>query len=249
MFSLTNKVAIVTGSRRGIGKAIAKALAQAGANVIVSDIDLSETQATADEIANETGQQTLAVKCDVAQKSEVEEMVKATVEKFGKLDILVNNAGILIGKPVLEMTNEEYEKLMNINLRGYLFCAQEAVKSMSEGGRIVNIASIAGMFGSPVWALYCASKASVISLTKSLAVTLAPKKILVNAIAPGLIETDMTKDLLADQKMREYLLGRTPLGRPGQPEEIARVAVFLASDGASFMTGTTVVADGGWLAG
>ena len=248
MFSLENKVAIVTGARRGIGRGIALALAEAGADVVVSDIELLECQKVVEEIES-LGRKGLAVKCDVTQKLEVDEMVKKTVEKFGKVDILVNNAGILISKLVTDVTAEEYEKLMSINVRGYLFCAQEAAKVMQEGGRIINIASIAGMFGSPVWAVYCASKAAVINLTKSLAVTLAPKKVNVNAIAPGLIETDMTKDLLADQKMREYLLGRTPLGRPGQPEEIGKVAVFLASDGVSFMTGATVVVDGGWLAG
>ena len=248
MFSLENKVAIVTGARRGIGRGIALVLAKAGADVVVSDISLEDCQKVVEEIEG-LGRKGLAVKCDVTQKSEVEEMVKKTIEDFGKLDILVNNAGILTQSPVAEVTAEEFQRVMDINLRGYLFCAQEAAKVMDEGARIVNITSIAGMFGSPVWSVYCASKAGVISLTKSLALALAPKKIHVNAIAPGLIETEMTKDLLADQKMREYLLGRTPLGRPGQTEDIGKVAAFLASDGVSFMTGATVVVDGGWLAG
>lgn len=254
MFDLTNKVAIVTGSRRGIGKGIAKAFSQAGANVTVSDIDLEETQKTADEIAKETDRETLAVKCDVTQKQEVEEMVRQTVAKFGKLDILVNNAGIAPFKPFLEMTEEDWDKVLDINLKGQFLCAQAAAREMvkQNWGRIINIASIAagqvGVGFSQI-AHYCASKGGVTAFTEALALELGPMGIRVNAIGPGVIETKMTEGLMSDEQMKQGLLARMPVGRFGQPKDIAALSVYLASDEADFITGTTIFIDGGWLAG
>lgn len=254
MFDLTNKVAVVTGSRRGIGKGIAKALSQAGANVTVSDIDLAETQITADEIAKETGKEILAVKCDVTQKNEVEEMVAQTVTKFGKLDILVNNAGIAPFKAFLEMTEEDWDKVLDINLKGQFLCAQAAAKEMVKNnwGRIINIASIAsGQVGTgfPQIAHYCASKGGVTAMTEALADELTPMGINVNAIGPGMIETAMTEGILADEQTSKAYLARIPKGRFGKPEDIGYLAVYLASDEADYITGATIFIDGGWLAG
>ncbi len=254
MFDLTNKVAIVTGSRRGIGKGIAKALAQAGANVVVSDIDLTETQKTADEIAQETGQETLAVKCDVTNKNEVEEMVTQTVARFGKLDILVNNAGITGMKPFLEMSEEDWDKVLDINLKGQFLCAQAAIREMvrQKSGRIINLTSIvAGQVGTGAVqaAHYSASKGGVTALTETLAAEFGSQGITVNAIGPGVIETAMTENFLADDKMKQWMLSRIPKGRFGKPEDIGYLAVYLASDEADYVTGATIFIDGGWLAG
>ena len=253
MFDLTGKVAIVTGARRGIGKGIVLALAEAGADVVVSDISLEDCQKVVGEI-EALGKKGLAVKCDVALKSEVEEMVKKTVEEFGKVDILVNNAGILGFKPFLEMTEEEWDKVLDVNLKGQFLCAQTAAKEMvkNEWGRIINIASIASGqvgIGYPLIAHYCASKGGITAMTEALALELSPQGINVNAIGPGVIETAMTKDMLTDEKTKQGMLARLPKGRVGQPEDIGAAAVFLASDEADYVTGATLFVDGGWLAG
>jgi len=253
MFDLTGKVAIVTGARRGIGRGIALALAKAGADVTVSDISLEDCQKVVDEIEG-LGRKGLAVKCDVTQKSEVEEMVQKTVEEFGKVDILVNNAGIVEFKPFLELTEEEWDKVLDVNLKGYFLCAQATAKEMvkNKWGRIVNIASIASGqvgVGFPQIAHYCASKGGIVALTEALALELSPQGINVNAIGPGVVETDMTKGMLSDEKTKQGLLLRVPKGRVGQPEDIGAAAVFLASDEADYITGATLFVDGGWLAG
>lgn len=254
MFDLSGKVAIVTGSRRGIGKGIAKALAEAGANVVISDISFEDCQKTAQEISQETGVETLAVECDVTKKDQVEEMVQKTVEKFGKLDILVNNAGIAEFKPFLEMTEGDWDRTLDINLKGQFLCAQAAAKEMAKQkwGRIINIASIAAGqvgVGFPQVAHYCASKGGITALTEALAGELTPLGINVNAIGPGVIETKMTEGILADEKAAKGFLARIPKGRFGKPEDVAYLAVYLASDEADYVTGATIFVDGGWLAG
>lgn len=253
MFDLTGKVAIVTGARRGIGRGIALKLAEAGADVVVSDISLEDCQKVAGEI-EALDRKGLAVKCDVTQKSEVEEMVAQTVKEFGKVDILVNNAGIAGTKPFLEMTEEDWDKVLDINLKGQFLCAQSAVKEMvkQKSGRIINLASIAAGqtgVGFAQSAHYCASKGGVTAMTEAMAVEFAPLGINVNAIGPGIIETAMTEDFLADEKMKQWLLSRIPKGRFGKPEDVAAVAVFLASDEADYVNGATIFVDGGYLAG
>ncbi len=253
MFDLTGKVAIVTGARRGIGRGIALALAESGADVVVSDISLEDCQKVVEEIESQGGKG-LAVKCDVTQKSEVEEMVKKTVEEFGKVDILVNNAGILGFKPFLEITEEGWNKVLDVNLKGQFLCAQAAAKEMvkNKWGRIINITSIASGqvgIGYPLIAHYCASKGGITAMTEALALELSPQGINVNAIGPGVIETEMTKDMLADGKTKQGMLARLPKGRVGQPEDIGAAAVFLASDEADYVTGATLFVDGGYLAG
>lgn len=254
MFDLSGKIAIVTGARRGIGRGIALSLVQAGADVVVSDVSLEDCQKVVGEV-EALGRKGLAVKCDVSKKAEVDEMVQKTVAEFGKVDILVNNAGILGGfKPFLELTEEDWDKVIEINLKGQFLCAQSAAREMirNKWGRIVNIASIASGqvgVGFPQIAHYCASKGGITAMTEALALELSPQGVNVNAIGPGVIETEMTKGMLADEKTRQGMLMRVPKGRVGQPEDIGAAAVFLASDEADYITGATLFVDGGWLAG
>ena len=251
--NLKDKVVIVTGARRGMGKTHALVLAKAGAKVVVSDISKEDCQKVVGEIKKDRGEAT-AIKCDVSKKEEVEDLVKKTIEKFGKLDILVNNAGIAQFKPFLELTEEEWDRTLDINLKGYFLCAQAAAKEMAKqkSGVIINIASVAmGQvgIGFPNIAHYCASKGGIVGMTEALAVELAPYNIRVNAIAPGLIETPMIDSIKQDPKTMEAMLAKVPMHRVGKPEEVSNLVLFLASDESSYMTGSTVVIDGGWLAG
>jgi len=250
---LKDKVAIITGARRGMGRTHALVLAKAGAKVVVSDISLEDCQKVVDEIKSNGGE-AIAVKCDVTKKEEVDEMVRKTVEQFGKLDILVNNAGICQFKPFLELTEEEWDRTLNINLKGYFLCAQAAAKEMAKqkSGVIVNIASVAmGQVGVgfPALAHYCAAKGGIVAMTETLALELAPLNIRVNAIAPGMIDTPMVESSKQDPKTMEATLVRVPLHRMGKPEEVSNLVLFLVSDASSYITGSTVVIDGGWLAG
>jgi NAD(P)-dependent dehydrogenase (short-subunit alcohol dehydrogenase family) len=250
---LKGKVAIITGARRGMGRSNAITLAKAGAKVVVADISLEDCQKVVEEIKKAEGK-AMAVKCDVSKKEEVDEMVKKTVDKWGKVDILVNNAGICQFKPFLELTEEEWDRTIDINLKGYFLCAQAAAKEMvkQKSGIIVNIASIAmGQVGVgfPTLVHYSASKGGIVAMTETLALELAPFNIRVNAIAPGAIETPMIDPLKADPKTMEGTLARIPLHRVGKPEEVSNLVLFLASGASSYMTGSTVVIDGGWLAG
>jgi len=253
MEDLKGKIAIVTGARRGMGRSHVLKLAEAGAKVVVSDISQEECQLVVDEL-KKTGGEGLAVKCDISKKAEVEEMVKKTVEKFGKVDILVNNAGICQFKSFLELTEEEWDRTLDINLKGYFLCAQAAAKEMvkQKSGVIINIASVAmGQqgIGFPNIAHYCASKGGIVGMTEALAVELAPYNIRINSISPGMIETPMIDPVTKDPKMKEAILARVPMRRAGKPEEVSNLVLFLASDQSSYMTGSTVVIDGGWLAG
>lgn len=250
---LKGKVAIVTGARRGMGKSHALVLAKAGAKVVVSDISQEECEIVVEEIKKGKGE-ALAIKCDVSQKAEVDEMVRKTIDEFGRVDILVNNAGICQFKPFLDLTEDDWDRTININLKGYFLCAQAAAKEMvkQKSGVIVNIASIAmGQVGVgfPTLAHYCASKGGIIGMTETMALELAPHGIRVNAISPGAIETPMIDPLKSDPKTMEGTLARVPLHRTGKPEEVSNLVLFLASDNSSYMTGSTVVIDGGWLAG
>ncbi|HUW71855.1 MAG TPA: SDR family NAD(P)-dependent oxidoreductase [Candidatus Humimicrobiaceae bacterium] len=253
MEDLKEKVAIVTGARRGMGKSHALKLAKAGAKVTVSDISQEECQQVVDEI-QKAGGDGLAIKCDVSNKKEVDEMIKKTVEKFGRVDILVNNAGICQFKPFLEMTEEEWDKTLNINLRGYFFCAQAVAKEMvkHKSGAIVNIASVVmGQIGKGMAGLahYSASKGGIAALTKTLALELAPYNIRVNAIAPGAIDTPMAASTKTDPKVLEQTLAVIPLHRMGKAEEVSNTVLFLSSDASSYITGSIIVVDGGWIAG
>lgn len=246
---LKDKVVLVTGGSRGIGRATAEEFLAEGARVFIAAHKQQEVETALQELGK-LGSVSGSV-TDVSDVSQIKEMVEKAVADFGQIDILINNAGIFPQKNLMEVTPEEWDECFAVNLKGYMFCSQEAAKVMAEkdvSGAMVNIASIAGVIGFPTAAAYCATKAGIISLTKSLALGLAPK-IRINAIGPGVIDTVMVKDLLANDQMAQYLMSKTPLKRVGKPEEIAKVAVFLASDAASFMTGTTVFVDGGWLTG
>lgn len=250
---LKGKVAIITGSRRGMGRTHALMLAQAGSKVVVSDISEEDCQKVVEEI-EKAGGKALAIKCDVTKKEEINEMVKKTVEKFGKLDILVNNAGIVQFKTFLEMTEQEWDKTLDINLKGYFLSAQAAAKEMAKqkSGVIINIASVAmGQQGIGMANIvhYCASKGGIAGMSEAMAMELAPYNIRVNVISPGMIETPMIDPVKEDPKMMEAMLARVPMHRVAKPEEVSNLVLFLASDASSYMTGSLVVIDGGWLAG
>ncbi|MFH1582280.1 MAG: SDR family NAD(P)-dependent oxidoreductase [bacterium] len=253
MADLKNKVAIITGARRGMGRTHALVLAKAGARVVVADISKEDCEKVVEEIKKKKGE-AIAIKCDVTKKEEVDKMVLAAVEKWGRVDILVNNAGIAQFFPFLEMTEEDWSRTLDINLKGYFLCAQAAAKVMAKqkAGVIINIASVAmGQqgIGFPNIAHYCASKGGIVGMTEALAVELAPYNIRVNAVSPGMIETPMIDPIKKDAKSIKEILARVPMHRVGKPEEVSNLVLFLASDDSSYMTGSTTVIDGGWLAG
>lgn len=246
------KVVIVTGSRRGMGRTHVLAFAKAGAKVVVCDISQEECVEVVKE-AEKNGGEAIALKCDVTKKQEVDNVVNAAVDKWGRVDVLVNNAGIAQFFPFLEMKEEDWDRTININLRGYFLCAQAAAKQMAKqkSGVIVNIASVAmGQvgIGFPNVVHYCASKGGIVAMTEALAIELAPYNIRVNAIAPGMIETPMIAPVKEDVLAMQGMMTRIPMGRVGKPEEVSNLVLFLSSDDSSYMTGSTVVIDGGWLA-
>lgn len=252
MFELKNKVALVTGARRGMGKAHALALARQGAKVVVTDIDAAECQLVADEI-KANGGAAIGLRLDVSNPREVDRAFDATIKEFGRLDILVNNAGIYFSKPALELAEEDWDKMININLKGQFLCAQRAAKEMAKNkwGRIINIASIAsggvgvGIAGG---CHYTAAKGGVIGMTETMAVEWAPLGINVNAIGPGAIDTPMVSAAQLPREAMDAMLSCVPLKRIGRPEEVSAMVVFLASEEASYVTGATFYVDGGWLA-
>lgn len=250
LFDLHGKAAIVTGGAMGIGAAIAERLAEAGAAVLIADVNEEEARRTAARIG-ETGSQVVAFRANMSQVGDIRAMVAATVERFGRLDVLVNNAGIFPFTPALEMTEEQWDRVLDVNLKGAFFAAQAAARAMVAGGRIVNIASIDGLHPTGYLAHYDASKGGLVMLTRSLALELGPRGIAVNAIAPGSINTPgaaTTAALSGNSAIAmEGFLKRIPLGRVGEPDEIAKVALFLASGAADYITGELIVVDGGYL--
>lgn len=250
MFDLSAKKALVTGGSRGIGQGIALALAAQGAAVAVNYQTKAEAAEAVVSQIKQMGREALAIQADVADPASIAKMFAAIKNQWGKLDILINNAGILQYKPFEQLTLDDWNQTINVNLRGQFLCSQEAVKLMSAGGKIINIASISsgGMgIAYPQIAHYTTAKAGVVGLTEALANELGPKGINVNAIAPGAIETDMTKAALTDEKTKQDLLMRVPKKRIGQPADIGAAAAFLASDEADYITGTILYVDGGWL--
>ncbi|MDI7258939.1 MAG: 3-oxoacyl-[acyl-carrier-protein] reductase [Thermodesulfobacteriota bacterium] len=241
---LSGKVALVTGAAQGIGKAIALILAKNGADIVVSDINLEKAEETANEIRT-MGQKSLAMKSNVADLKDVEGMAKAIIEKFGKIDILVNNAGITRDRLILRMTEEDWDAVLDVNLKGTFNCTKAVIRYMSKqkSGRIVNIASVVGMMGNAGQANYSASKAGVIGLTKTIAREFAQRGINVNAIAPGYIQTPMTDGI--PEKAKEELKRLIPMDRLGQPEDVANAVLFLVSESSSYITGQVLNVNGG----
>jgi 3-oxoacyl-[acyl-carrier protein] reductase len=241
---LKGRVALITGAAQGIGKSIALLLAQNGANIVVSDINLERAEETAKEIES-IGSKAMAVKVDVANLKEVEQMVGAVLEKFGKIDILVNNAGITRDKLILRMTEEDWDAVLNVNLKGTFNCTKVVVRHMAKqrSGKIVSIASVVGEMGNAGQANYSASKAGVIGLTKTIAREFAQRRINVNAIAPGYIETPMTEIL--PEKVKEELKSLIPMERLGKPEDVAEAVLFLVSEESNYITGQVLNVNGG----
>ncbi|MGB7572658.1 MAG: 3-oxoacyl-[acyl-carrier-protein] reductase [Thermodesulfobacteriota bacterium] len=241
---LTGKVALVTGAAQGIGKAIALLLARNGADLVVSDINLEKAEETAKEI-RAIGPKAMAVKVDVANLSDVERMVAGILEKLAKIDILVNNAGITRDKLILRMTEEDWDAVLGVNLKGTFNCTKAVLRHMAKqrSGKIVNIASVVGEMGNAGQANYSASKAGVIGLTKTIAREYAQRGINVNAIAPGYIETPMTEAL--PEKAKEELRRLIPMERLGKPEDVAEAVLFLVSEESSYMTGQVLNVNGG----
>jgi len=245
LFNLKEKTALVTGGSRGIGRAVAIELAKLGANVA---INFSSNNKAAAEVALEVialGQKAVTYQADVANSAEVKEMIAAVVADFGSLDILVNNAGITRDGLILQMPEENWDLVLNTNLKGAFNCLQAASRYMikQRRGVIINVSSIIGLTGNPGQVNYAAAKAGLIGLTKTAAKELAKRNIRVNAVAPGFIVSDMTAKL--PENLKEAVKQNVPLGRLGQPEEVAKLVAFLASDAASYITGQTVVIDGG----
>lgn len=247
---LKNKVAIITGGNRGIGLGIAQEMAQEGAKIVIAGLALKDCQKACQKIAEKYKVKTLALRCDVRRSKEVEEAMQQVIKKFKRVDILVNNAGVVKFAPILQKTEEEWDLTIDINLKGVFLWTKAVAKQMikQKSGKIISIASIAGFVGFDNIADYCASKGGIVNMTKELALELAKYNINVNAIAPGVIKTKMTATLLKDKKSRVGLLAQTPLGRVGMPKDIGKAAVYLASSDADFVTGHTLVVDGGWLA-
>lgn len=253
MGMLDSKVAIVTGAARGIGRAIAEAYVAQGASVVVSDVDEEAGQATAKEIAKHG--RCVFVACDVGDRLQVKNLMAAAASAFtGDIDILVNNAGIIHGADFLDLSEADFDRVLRVNLKGAFLCGQQAAKRMvaqaaagKKPGVIINMSSVNAELAIPNQTPYVVSKGGLKQLTNVMALSLAPHGIRVNAIGPGSIATEMLLKVAADKAAKQRLLSRTPLGRFGTPAEIAQVAVFLASDMSSYMTGQTIYPDGGRL--
>lgn len=242
---LTGKSALVTGASRGIGRAIAVALAKAGADVAINYAGNEAAAKQTEEICAAYGVNTLVFKADVANAEECKVMIDCVKEHFGKIDILVNNAGITKDKLMIGMSEDDFMEVINTNLKGSFLCMQMVSKLMLKQryGRIINLSSVVGLHGNAGQVNYAASKAGVIGMTKSAAKELASRNITVNAVAPGMIETDMTA--VIPEKAKEAMMGSIPAARAGKPEEIADAVAFLASDKAAYITGQVISVDGG----
>lgn len=246
MDRVKGKNAIITGSARGIGKSIAKKLAEEGANVVIVDVNLEAAEATAKEF-EALGVKTMALKTNVVNYDEVVEMITKTKEEFGSVDILVNNAGITRDKLILRMTPEDFDLVINVNLKGVFNGIKAAFPVMmkQQSGKIVNIASVIGLMGNVSQANYSASKGGVIALTKTAAKELAKRGVNVNAVAPGYIQTPMTDEL--SDKVKDAIIGTIPMQKMGQPEDVAKLVLFLSSEDSDYITGQTITVAGGMV--
>ncbi|MDP3387763.1 MAG: glucose 1-dehydrogenase [Eubacteriales bacterium] len=249
MFDLTGKTAIVTGATKGLGYATAHSLADSGANVVIVSRSEGDCIKVAEEIKSK-GVKSMAYACDITQKKMIDALVENTIKQFGFIDILVNNAGVAITKPAEELTEDDWDFVVDTNLKGVFLTAQAVGKRMikQKHGRIINIASMLGLVGDKNVLPYLCSKGGVVQLTRGLALEWAKYGIRVNGIAPGYVITPINENVLNEEKVRKYLLDKTPMRRFGTAEEIASAVVYLASDEASYITGTILTVDGGWTA-
>ncbi|MCB1549781.1 MAG: 3-oxoacyl-ACP reductase FabG [Hyphomicrobiaceae bacterium] len=252
--SLEDKVAIVTGAARGIGLACAQRLARDGAKIVIADID-EEGGARAAEELGSAGHEALFVSCNVSERLDVHNLMAVVLEAHDRVDVLVNNAAVLDAAPFLQLDEAEFERVLRINVKGSFLVGQAVARQMvrqlkdksgrESGGSIINMSSVNDRFALPDHVAYTVSKGGISQLTKAMALALAPHRIRVNAVGPGSIMTPMLADVATDDDVRRRILSRTPLGRMGQPEEIAAIVAFLAGEEASYITGTTIYADGG----
>jgi len=241
----------VTGASSGLGKIFAEALAECGANLIIAARRYEKLVQVANDLKDRYGVEVIPVRTDVSQEDDVNRMVKTAVDRFGSLEILVNNAGAASLSPSIDMTLEEWKKVIDINLTGVFLCARAAAREMikKDYGKIVNIASIYGAVGDIFHAApYYASKGAVINLTRALAIEWAQHKINVNAIAPGFFPSEMTEQVFKNEEAMKHILSRTPMGRTGEPADLKAVLVYLASPASDYVTGQTIFVDGGWTA-
>jgi NAD(P)-dependent dehydrogenase (short-subunit alcohol dehydrogenase family) len=248
-FDLTGKVAIISGGATGIGRGIAEGLAEAGASLVIAARRLEKCEKTCKEIGEKTGVKTAALRCDITNVDEIEALVNDVIGTFGQIDILVNNSGIGGSeKPVLKMSDEDWDSVLDTNLKGVFLLSRAVVSRMVEqtqGGKVINVASIGGVLGWPNMSAYCASKGGCIQLTKVMAMEWIRHNIQVNAILPGYFETPMNTEFFASEAGQKVIKNNIPMRRLGQTEEIKGVAILLASEASSFMTGSAVVVDGG----
>ena len=249
-FSLTDKVVLVTGAGKGIGKEIALACGGAGADIVAGSRTVSEVEQVAEEV-RKTGQRAAAWQLDVTDVSSIEAFVRKTLDAFGRIDVLVNNAGTSKVQPALDFTEEEFDYIVDVNFKGTFFMSQMAAKSMIEGGiqgRIINISSQVGVVGGPLRAPYSGAKGAVCQLTKSLAAEWAPHGITVNSVAPTVTRTPLTETAMQNPEFRKMALEKILMGRLAEPDEMAAAVIYLASDAARMVTGHILVVDGGWTA-
>ena len=246
---LQNKIAIITGAGSGIGQGIALAFIKEGAKVVVADWSEEGGKEAVEQVRKINGE-AVFVKTDVSKTVDIDKMVKTCLNKFGRVDILVNNAGIYRVYNLHEMSEEDWDKTINVNLKSVFLGSKRVIPEMLKQGqgKIINTASIAGLVGFAQSGAYCASKGGIIALTKEMALDYAPKKINVNCICPGIIKTAMTKDMITDPATKQFLESSTPYPRLGEPADIAMAAVYLASNESDFVNGHVLVVDGGWIA-